>query len=132
MPNYSLFSVPTDRLLARTRELVKLNGLTTAELIAHLGEIEHRAVFADDGYGSMKAWCQGALGLSEDAAGRRLQAAHAARKFPVLFEAMADGRLHLTAVNLLASHITPENIDELMVAAARKTNEEVRILLARR
>src|SRR5580765_8110935 len=132
MPQWSLFSVPNDRLLARTHELVKLDRLTTSELIAHLGEIEHRALFADDGFGCMKSWCMGVLELSEDAACRRLQAAHAARDFPILFEALEDKRLHLTAVTLLAPHLTQGNVAELVEAASHKGNEEIRVLLAQR
>ena len=44
----------------------------------------------------------------------------------------ADGRLHLTAVVLLAPHLNPENADELLSATAHKTRTEIERLLAER
>src|SRR5207247_1247392 len=72
------------------------------------------------------------LRLSEDAAYKRIQAARVARQFPGIFEAVADGRLHLTAVGLLAPYLTPKNAAELLAAAALKTKSEIEELLARR
>jgi hypothetical protein len=45
---------------------------------------------------------------------------------------VAEGRLHLAAVCLLAPHLTPENADGLLAAAALKTKAEVELLLAQR
>ena len=58
--------------------------------------------------------------------------ARAARRLPVLFEALAEGRLHLGAIGLLAPYLTPENADDLLRAAAHKTKAEIEELLARR
>ena len=44
----------------------------------------------------MFAYCVQELRLSEDAAYKRIQAARAARQFPALFIAVAEGRLNLT------------------------------------
>jgi len=38
----------------------------------------------------------------------------------ILFTALAEGRLHLTAVWLLAPHLTPKNAEELIQAANHK------------
>jgi 5-methylcytosine-specific restriction endonuclease McrA len=70
--------------------------------------------------------------MSEETAFKRMRAARAARKFPALYPALADGRLHLTAVVLLAPHLTPENVDELVAAASHKTKAEIELLLAER
>src|SRR5438552_4161181 len=72
------------------------------------------------------------LRLSEDAAYKRIQAARAARQFPALFTALAEGRLHLAGICLLAPHLTPENAEELIAAATHKTKCEVEQLLAQR
>ena len=80
----------------------------------------------------MYAYCVQELRLSEDAAYKRIQAARAARQFPTLFAALADGRLHLSAVVLLAPYLTQENIDELLAAAAGRTKSEIEELLAQR
>src|SRR5437667_10698316 len=72
------------------------------------------------------------LHLSEDGAYKRIHAARAARQFPALFSAVAEGRLHLTGAGLLAPHLTAENADELLAAAAYRTKSEIELLLARR
>jgi len=84
------------------------------------------------GYPSLNEYCCGALKLSSDAAGRRIHAARAARRFPVIFAMCADGRLSLTAVNLLAPHLTEANADELLVAAAGRTRSEIDELIRAR
>jgi 5-methylcytosine-specific restriction endonuclease McrA len=80
----------------------------------------------------MFAYCVGHLRLSEDAAYKRIQAARAARQFPALFLALAEGRLHLTAIGLLAPHLDSRNAAELMAAATHQGNAEIREFLARR
>jgi len=39
------------------------------------------------------------------------------RQFPAIFEAVADGRLHLSAVRLLGPFLTPENWGDLLAEA---------------
>jgi hypothetical protein len=46
--------------------------------------------------------------------------------------ALAEGRLHLTAVLKLAPLLTPENADELIHAATHKTKEQLDALPAER
>jgi hypothetical protein len=80
----------------------------------------------------MFAYCLGALHLSDDAAYKRIQAARAARRFPAIFDAVAEGRLSLTAVVRLAPHLREHNAAELMAAATHKTKLELEKLLAER
>jgi hypothetical protein len=70
--------------------------------------------------------------MSEDEAYKRIQAARAARRFPAIYAAVAEGRLHLTTVVKLAPYLTDENADELLAAAVHKSNAEVELLLAER
>ncbi len=79
----------------------------------------------------MLRFCLGEYGFSEDMAFKRIQVARAARQFPAIFHAVAAGRINLTAAGLLVPHLTPENVDELLAAATRKTNAEIRVLLAK-
>ena len=71
------------------------------------------------------------LHMSEDMAYMRIRAARTARKFPVVFAAVADGRLHLTAVVLLAPHLTTQTADALIAEASHKTKVRIDLLLAR-
>ncbi|HEY6725068.1 MAG TPA: hypothetical protein VI197_13620 [Polyangiaceae bacterium] len=56
---------------------------------------------------------------------RRVRAARVARRFPVVFQRVADGELHLTALTLLAPYLTDENHLELLTLAKHRTKQEV-------
>jgi hypothetical protein len=119
-------------LLRNLAALVATDCGTTAELLAHIAEVDARGLFASEGFPSMFAYCVQVLHMSEDVAFKRIRAARSARQFPAIFEAVAEGRLHLTAVVFLAPHLTPENAEELLAAATHKTKAEIEWLLAER
>ncbi len=104
----------------------------TADLLADLAEIDARRLHLPAGYPSLYAYCAGELHLCEHAALKRIQAARAARRFPVIFSAVAEGRLHLSAVVLLAPHLTEHTAKELLSAATHKSKSEIERLLAER
>jgi len=112
------------RLAARERDV-------TAELIAHLAEIEERGLHRAEGFGAMFKYCRGMLQLSEHAAYGRIEAARAARKFPVILEMLAEGSLNLTTVGLLGRLLTRDNYREVLAAAKGRSKSEVEELVAR-
>ena len=79
---YSLMHVADSTLLRDLRSLLARERAATAELLAHLAEVDARRLYAPAGYPSMFAWCVEELHLSEDAAFKRIRAARAARQFP--------------------------------------------------
>lgn len=85
MNHYSLTHVPDPVLLRDLRSLLARERATTAELLAHLAEVDDRRLYAAAGHPSMFAWCVEELHLSEDSACKRIRAARAARRFPALF-----------------------------------------------
>jgi hypothetical protein len=125
MGEYSLSHLSDADLLLNLSQLVGRDRATTAKLIAHIAEVDTRRLYAEAGYPSMFAYCVEELHFSEDAAGRRIHAARVARRFPALLRALEDGRLNLTAVCLLAAHLTEENLEELIVAATHKGKSEI-------
>ncbi len=132
MRRYSLSHLADHVLLRDLNALLHQERTTTATLLAHLAEVDARKLYLPAAYPSMHAWCVGELHLSEDAASKRIHAARAASQFPVIFPALADGRLHLSAVVLLAPHLTEETAEELLAAAAHRTKAEIEVLLAQR
>ena len=108
---YSLSHLGDPELRHDLLSLIAQNRGTTATLLAHLAEFDARKLYLPAAYPSMFAYCVHELHLSEDAAYKRIQAARVARRFPDIFEAVADGRLHLTGLGLLAPYLTPENAD---------------------
>src|SRR5262245_8127955 len=106
-----------------------------AELLADLAEITTRKLYAPAGYSSMYAFCVGKLRMSEDDAFRRIRAARAALRFPVIFGAIADGRLHVTGVFLLSKHLkglTEDKARELLTVAMGKSKSRIEKLIAER
>jgi 5-methylcytosine-specific restriction endonuclease McrA len=102
----------------------------TAMMLAYLGEFDERKLYRPEAYSSMHQFCVGALGMSEDSAERRIRVARILRDFPALFPAIADGRLHLSGVLLLAPVLTTANAENLVHAASRKSCAQIREMLA--
>ena len=132
MRDYTLAHVSDAALLLDLAALVARDRVTTATLLAHIAEVDVRRLYVPAGYPSMHAYCVEELRLSEDAAYKRIQAARAARQYPALFAALAEGRLHLAAVCLLAPHLTAENVGELIEAATHRRKSEIEGILAHR
>src|SRR5258708_23750449 len=124
MNSYSLSHLSDHALLRDLAALVSQDRATTATLLAHLAEMDHRKLYRPAAYESMYAYCVGELHMSEETAFRRIRVARTARQFPAIFSAVADGRLNLTAVLLLVPHLTPEYASELLAAATHKTKAE--------
>ncbi len=136
MKSYSLSHLDDHVLLRDLATLVSQDRATTAALLAHIAEVDERRLYARAAYPSMLLYCVRELRMSEDVAYRRIGVARTARQFPAIFPALADGRLNMTAVLLLTPHLTPqvtrEQAKELLAAAAGKTKDEIRLLLAER
>lgn len=122
---YQLEHVSDAELLAGTRRLVGRSNQVLAELLAHLAEVEARGIHRARACPSLYMYCVYELRLSEDAAFRRARVARVARQFPVIFQQVADGELHLTALVLLAPHLTEENHRELLALAKHRTKREI-------
>ncbi len=118
-------------LLARVTQLADCEREATAALIAHLAELDKRRLYLAEGCSSLFTYCTQILHLSEHAAYGRIEAARAARRFPVVLERLAEGSVTLTTVGLLASHLTPENHRELLDAARHRSKRQVEELVAR-
>ena len=96
-------------LLHEVKRRIAVERQATAHLIAALGELDARRLYLGESCSSLFTYCTQVLHLSEHAAYLRIEAARAARKWPILLELLAEGALHLTAIGLLAPHLTPEN-----------------------
>ena len=132
MNSHSLIHLSDQVLLLELGALVARDRANTAALLAHIAEVDARRLYLPDACPSMYEYCVQELGLSEDEALVRIRAGRTGRQNPALFAALADARLSLSAVLLLASYLTRENAAELLAAAGNKTCSELRELLAER
>jgi hypothetical protein len=122
---------PAD-LTAELSRLARCEREATAALIVHLAEFDRRRLYEPAGYSSLFKYCMAVLRLSEDAVYNRIEVARAAREHPVILEMLETGALSPTTARLLARHLTRENGDELLAAAAGKSKQAIEELLGHR
>jgi hypothetical protein len=118
-------------LVARVEALARREHGDTALLVAHLAELDTRDWFLRAGYSSLFTYCRDTLALSEHESYNRIEAARAARRFPVVLELLAAGAVNLTTVRLLAPHLTAENHVGVLEAARGRKRAEVEEIVAR-
>jgi hypothetical protein len=94
-PAFSLDHLSDDDLLTNTRAQVGRSNRVLAGLLAHLAEVDARGLYRLCACSSLSSYCIYELRMSEDVAQRRGKAAKIARRFPVLFEQIAAGQIHV-------------------------------------
>src|SRR5688572_33199499 len=126
-----LTRLPDGQLLAQVKTLIARERGVTAELIAHLAELDTREAHLREGYPSLYVYCRDSLRLSEWEAYNRIEVARTARRFPVILGMLMEGAVNLTTVRLLAPHLTEDNHREVLESARSKTKAEVERIVAR-
>ena len=129
---YRLQGLRDDQLLAALSAIVGKGNQVTADLLAHLAEVDERHLYAELGFPSLWAYCVESLGLCESSAGRRIAAARVCRQFSEAFALVASGALHISALCLLKPHVNRENATELFELCRGQSARRVEELLAAR
>ena len=127
---HPLQSLSDDQLLHHLSALVQQSRRVEADLVAHIGEVDHRRLYARAACSSMFSYSIEVLHLSEPEAYLRIGVARAARKFPALLLMLRDGRLHLSGIALLASHLTEDNVERVLAQAEHKSKRQIEELVA--
>ena len=129
-PRFDLFEVGDEELVARLGQLLDSERQLAADLLCHMAEVDSRKLYAERGYSSMYAYATEGLGLSEAQAYRRIRVARTARRRPELFEDIATGRLTISGIDIMASHLDAAGGSELLDAARGRSSREIRHLVA--
>jgi len=108
-----------ENLLLRERRI-------TAALIAHLAEISRRKGHLELGYRTLFDYCVIHLRLGKGSVWNRTQVAKVSIRFPEVLEHLAEGKVSLSSLGVLATHLSEENVERLLAQAEGKTKEEVR------
>jgi len=127
---HELGSIPDDELLRRLSELLKHSRRVESDLVAHIGEVDARRLYAREAASSMFTYCTEVLNLSDHEAYLRIATARASRKYPTLLAMLGDGRLHLSGIGKLAPHLTDANCEDVLARAAHKSKREIEELVA--
>ncbi len=111
--NLALASGLSDReLLTRINVLAGNEREALVELVAHLAVLDT------------------VLRLSEDATCNRIMAARTCRRFPVVLDLLASGKMSLTSVRMLSGTLTPENHEAVLARASDRSRREIEVLVA--
>jgi hypothetical protein len=132
MPSYSRAHLADHVLLRALTTAVSQDRATTAEMLALIAEVEHRRLYAGEGFSSMYRYCVEKLLMSEDVACKRILTARAARRFAAIIPAIAEGRLTVSTVALLSTHLKTEHGGAILSQALGKTRADVELLIAER
>ncbi len=128
----SLGKLTDGALLSELHRVTRAHQGLTAELVAHLAEMEARKLHLREACSSLFAYCTERLGFSEDEACRRIEAARLARRFPCIYDRLERGRVSLSVLGRLKSVLTEENAQELLDAVSGKSVRETERVLAAR
>jgi uncharacterized small protein (DUF1192 family) len=125
-----LHSISDDELLRRLGALARESRRVEADLVAHIGEVDERRLYARFAFPSMFAYCTEALHLTEAEAYRRITVARAAREHPMLLPMLRDGRLHVSGLALLVGRLTSANREDVLRRATHASRREIERLAA--
>src|SRR6185436_18711626 len=128
--NRSFAHLSDDELLATVKRLATIECRATAALVRSLMELDVRRLYLGEGYSSLFTYCTQALHLAEGAAYNRIEAARAARRFPMILDGLENGSLTLTTVRLLGPHLTVENHERVLVSAHHKRKQDIEQIVA--
>ncbi len=117
-------------LLDAAKQLATDERRATAALLRAIMEIDSRRLYLGEGCASMFSYCTQVLHLSEGGAYNRIEAARAAREYPVILELFERSAITLTAVRLLAPHLTSENHAAVLSSARHKSKREIEEIVA--
>jgi len=117
-------------LLDVAKRLATDERQATAILLRALMEVDRRRLYLGEGCASMFVYCTRVLHLSEGGAYNRIEAARAARTYPLILELFEQSAITLTAIRLLAPHLTAENHHKVLASARHKSKREVEVLVA--
>ena len=127
----NVFTHMDDRpLLDAAKQLASDERRATAALLRVLMEIDSRRLYLGEGCASMFSYCTQVLHLAEGAAYNRIEAARAARSYPLILELFEQSAITLTAVRLLAPHLTVDNHGAVLASAKHKSKREIEELVS--
>ena len=128
--NIVLSQLDDQSLLDTTVRLALEERRATAALLRALMEIDSRRLYLGQGCASMFTYCTQVLHLSEGAAYNRIEAARAARRYPLILELLDESAVTLTTIRLLGPHLTADNHCAVLASARHKSRREVEELVA--
>ena len=98
---------------------------TIIRTLHFINELERRKLFLELGYSSVFDCCVRRLGYSESAAGRRIQAARCARRYPELFPLLREHEVSISTLAMIEPILRDENKDSIIEGIRGASRREV-------
>ena len=117
-------------LISRLENLVKADRTLEVKLLVHLGELDERKLYLGHGYRSIYEYCKSALRMSDGEAYLRIKVAEVGRRFPLVFERLEAGAVHLSGLKLLARFLTADNHVMLLDRVRGWSKRQIEVLVA--
>ncbi|MFT4570277.1 MAG: hypothetical protein ACI8TX_002386 [Hyphomicrobiaceae bacterium] len=127
----SLSDLSEQKLLEHFARVIAAGRHNTVRLLVAMNEVDERKLWAKHACSSMFAFCMQRYHMSEGMTAKRIWAARIARRFPVVLGMLERGELHLTAVHLLAKHLTETNHRAVLSRAKHKSARDIECLITR-
>ena len=119
-----ILNLKDKELLEKFNVLVREEKEATAQVVAHLAEIDRRKLYADEGYSSLFSYCVEKFHYSESEAFLRIQAARLVHTSPEVIGLLEDNKATLTTLKLIAPHITSQNKEKIFKEVEHKTKRQ--------
>ncbi|MDP3542551.1 MAG: hypothetical protein Q8T11_08820 [Elusimicrobiota bacterium] len=132
MKGVDISKLTNDEVWRRFLALAAEERVVIADLVACLAEVDSRTLVRDKDWPSLFEYCVYSLHWSESAAYRRIRAARAVRRFPVILEMLRDGRLHLEGIVILHAFIDDADFASLLLKGVGLTTKGIERLVADR
>lgn len=121
-----------DEVWRRFLALAAEERVVIADLVACLAEVDSRTLVRDKDWPSLFEYCVYSLHWSESAAYRRIRAARAVRRYPIILEMLRDGRIHLEGIVILHAFIDDADFASLLLKGVGLTTKGIERLVADR
>ena len=118
------------QLLDRLQKLSDRERTTTLDILIHLAEVERRRLHLTLGHSSLFDFATKHLRYSSSAAGRRIQAARAVRRYPEILRLMRERKLNLSTVSMVSRILNDENKTQLLVRLCNRSQRQVEAIVA--
>ena len=98
---------------------------STLKILHFINDLERRKSFLAMGYSSVFDYCVRKLGYSRSGAGRRIQAARCARRYPEVIAMLRTRELGIGTAALIEPILTDENKDEILRRIRGASHREI-------
>jgi len=105
--------------------IVNIELASTLKVLHFINDLDRRKSFLEMGYSSVLDYCVRKLGYSRSGAGRRIQAARCARRYPEVFGMLRTRELSPGTAALIESILTDDNKDEILSRIRGASHREI-------